>query len=117
MPVISCRSGTALLIYFKVSFRTVCLISTLHGAALPKGGKAPLPGKLVFFFPQHWMPSASSHQILERGTVHLKEAGWLGQQQSWLLPAAAVGVLGMLRRGAGTREVPGLQRTVVTACV
>lgn len=63
------------------------------------------------------MPSASSHQILERGTVHLKEAGWLGQQQSWLLPAAAVGVLGMLRRGAGTREVPGLQRTVVTACV
>lgn len=50
MPVISCRSGTALLIYFKVSFRTVCLISTLHGAALPKGGKAPLPGKLVFFF-------------------------------------------------------------------
>lgn len=51
------------------------------------------------------MPSASSHQILERGTVHLKEAGWLGQQQSWLLPAAAVGVLGMLRRGAGTQEV------------
>lgn len=50
MPVISCGSGTALLIYFKVSFRTVCLISTLHGAALPKGGKAPLPGKLVLFF-------------------------------------------------------------------
>lgn len=50
MPVISCRSGTALLIYFKVSFRTVCLISTLHGTALPKGGKAPLPGKLVSFF-------------------------------------------------------------------
>lgn len=50
MPVISCRSGTALLIYFKVSFRTVCLISMLHGAALPKGGKAPLPGKLGFVF-------------------------------------------------------------------
>lgn len=91
MPVISCRSGTALLIYFKVSFRTVCLISTLHGAALPKGGKAPLPGKLVFVFSflQDWMPSASSHQTLEKGSMHLKEAGWLGQQQSWLLPAVA----------------------------
>lgn len=50
MPVISCGSRTTLLIYFKASFRTVCLISMLHGAALPKGRKALLPGKLVLFF-------------------------------------------------------------------
>lgn len=120
MPVISCRSGTALLIYFKVSFRTVCLISTLHGAALPKGGKAPLPGKLVFFSPAldalcFIPPDTGEGNCAPKGS---RMAG----TTAVLAPACSCcgsgsSVLGMLRSGAGTREVPGLQRTVVTACV
>ena len=93
MPVISCRSGTALLIYFKVSFRTVWLITTLHGTVLPKGGKAP-PGELVGFFP--WIGCPLLHPTGDWGRescTRRKQDGRsrMGQQQSCLLPVAAVG--------------------------
>lgn len=120
-PVISCRSGTALLIYFKVSFRTVWLITTLHGAVLPRGGEAP-PGKLMGFFP--WIRCPLLHPTgawgRETRTRRKRDGGRrTGRQQSCLLPVAAVGPAaphsgrcgGLLAR----KRLPRLQKTVVTA--
>lgn len=89
MPVISCRSGTALLIYFKVSFRTAWLITTLHGAALPKRGKAP-PGKLVVFFP--WIGRLLLHPTGDWRRERKQDGGRrTGRQQSCFFPVATVG--------------------------
>lgn len=94
----------------------------LHGAALPKRGKAP-PGKLMVFFPLDRTPSASSHWRPEKGSTHPKEAGWWeedGAAAILLLPRSHRGtggsVFGMLRRVArgshGRKKKP-----VAAACV
>lgn len=112
MPVISCRSGTALLIYFKVSFRTVWLITTLHGAVFPKVGKALL-GKLVCVF---FLSSGSDTLCfiplrLGKGRVHTKQAGWWDEDEAAAIlppPCRCCGthssMFRMLWRVAGTRE-------------
>lgn len=122
MPVISCRSGTALLIYFKVSFRTVWLITMLHGAALPKGGKA-LPGKLVGFIP--WIGCPLLHPTgdwgREAGAQRKQDGGRMtGQQQSCLLRVATAGLAALCLEHCGgllaRKRLPWLQKPVATAC-
>lgn len=116
MPVISCRSGTALLIYFKVSFRTVWLITTLHGAELPKRGKMQ-PGKLMGIFP--WIGCPVLHPTGDWGRearTRWKQDGGrrMGRQPSCFLPVAAAGLaapcLGCCGGLLAHKRLPQLQK-------
>lgn len=120
MPVISCRSRTALLIYFKVSFRSVWLITTLHGAAFPEGGKGS-PGKLVGFFP--WIGCPLLHPTGERGREGCTQKKQDGGRRmgSCLLPVATMGPAGPHSGCCGGllahKGLPQLQKTPVVCLI